>query len=42
MNKLTLFEKRILRDILQDATNSDDWETYIDIISNIYSKLGFK
>lgn len=42
MNKLNSIEKRLLKDILQDATNSDDFETYIEIISNIYRKLGLK
>ena len=42
MDKLNGIEKQLLKNILQDATNSDDFETYIEIISNIYRKLGLK
>ena len=42
MKELNAIEKQMLKDILQDATNSDDFETYIEIISNIYRKLGLK
>ena len=42
MDKLNGIEKQLLKDILKDATNSDDFETYIEIISNIYRKLGLK
>ena len=42
MDKLNGIEKQLLKDILQDAPNSDDFETYIEIISNIYRKLGLK
>lgn len=42
MDKLNGIEKQLLKNILQDATNSDDFETYIEIISNIYKKLGLK
>ena len=42
MEKLNGIEKQLLKNILQDATNSDDFETYIEIISNIYRKLGLK
>ena len=42
MDKLNGIEKQLLKDILQDATNSDDWETYVNIIQNIYDKLGLE
>ena len=42
MKELNAIEKQMLKDILQDATNSDDWETYVNIIQNIYDKLGLE
>jgi len=42
MKTLTKIEKELLENILQDAINSDDFESYGPVIKNIYYKLNLK
>lgn len=42
MNKLNKLEKKLLKDILWNAINSDDFESWTPAISNILDKLGLE
>ena len=42
MKTLTQIEKDLLENILQNAINSDDFESYGPVIKNIYYKLNLE